>query len=234
MYFAINMPHYPYQGDEKWLQRYQHMPYPRRLYAAFVSTLDERVQRLMQYLQDTGLRDRTIIVYQSDNGHSVEERAHFGGGSSGPYRGAKFSVFEGGIRLPAIISWPGQLPEGQVRGQVAHGCDWMPTLAELCGVELPQAQLTGRSLVAVLRSPDAPSPHDALQWRLGNQWAVRQGPWKLLHNPNDGADAQKLAPPDKEWFLANIDEDVGERTNLAPTHAEIVERLRKLAPMGAE
>ena len=234
MYFAINMPHYPYQGDEKWLQYYRQLPYPRRLYAAFVSTLDERVQRLVQYLQDSGLRERTIIVYQSDNGHSVEERAHFGGGSSGPYRGAKFSLFEGGIRLPAIISWPGHLPEGQVRGQVAHGCDWMPTLAELCGVDLPKAELTGRSLMPVIRSANAPSPHDVLQWRLGDQWAVRQGPWKLLHNPNDQADTRKLAPPDKEWFLANMDEDVGERTNLAPRNAEIVERLRKLAPAGAE
>jgi arylsulfatase A-like enzyme len=234
MYFAINMPHYPYQGDEKWLQYYRQLPYPRRLYAAFVSTLDERVQRLVQYLQDSGLRERTIIVYQSDNGHSVEERAHFGGGSSGPYRGAKFSLFEGGIRLPAIISWPGHLPEGQVRGQVAHGCDWMPTLAELCGVDLPKVELTGRSLMPVIRSANVPSPHDVLQWRLGDQWAVRQGPWKLLHNPNDQADTRKLAPPDKEWFLANMDEDVGERTNLAPRNAEIVERLRKLAPAGAE
>jgi len=80
----------------------------------------------------------------------------------------------------------------------------------------------------------AASPHGVLQWRLGNQWAVRQGPWKLLHNPNDQADAGKLAPQDKEWFLANVDEDMSERTNLAPRRAEIVERLRKLAPAGAE
>src|ERR1035438_5508722 len=110
----------------------------------------------------------------------------------------------------------------------------MPTLAELCGVELPKAELNGRSLVPVIKSTEAPSPHDVLQWRLGNQWAVRQGPWKLLHNPNDQADAQKLAPQDKEWFLANIDEDIGERTNQAPRHPEIVDRLRKLAPAGAE
>jgi arylsulfatase A len=188
----------------------------------------------VQYLQDTGLRERTIIVYQSDNGHSVEERAHFGGGSSGPYRGAKFSVFEGGIRLPAIISWPGHLPEGQVRKQVAHGCDWMPTLAELCGVALPKAELTGRSLVPVLQSAEAPSPHEVLQWRLGNQWAVRQGPWKLLHNPNDQADTRKLAPPDRQWFLANLDQDIGEQTNLAASHPELVQRLRKLAPAGGD
>ena len=230
MYFAINMPHYPYQGDPKWLEHYHKLPSPRRLYAAFLSTLDERLQRLMKYLQDSGLLERTIIVYQSDNGHSVEERAHYGGGSSGPYRGAKFSVFEGGIRLPAMISWPGHLPEGQVRGQVAHACDWMPTLAELCGVELPKAHLVGHSLVPVLMSAQAPSPHGVLKWRLGNQWAVRDGPWKLLHRPNDQADKQKLAPADKEWFLANIDADPGERTNLAAKHPDIVARLRKLEP----
>jgi arylsulfatase A-like enzyme len=231
MYFAMNMPHYPYQGEPKWLEHYKNLPYPRNLYAAFVSTLDERVQRLMKFLEDSGLRDNTIIVYQSDNGHSVEERAHYGGGSSGPYRGAKFSLFEGGIRLPAIISWPGHLPERVVRAQIAHGCDWLPTLAELCDVKLPKSELNGRSLVPVLRSATASSPHDFLQWRLGNQWAVREGPWKLLHNPNDGADKEKLAPADKEWFLANIDEDMGERTNQARQHPEIVERLRKLEPV---
>jgi arylsulfatase A len=234
IYFAMNMPHYPYQGEEKWLQHYReaNVPYPRNLYAAFVSTLDERVQRLMQFLEDSGLRDRTILVYQSDNGHSVEERAHFGGGSSGPYRGAKFSLFEGGIRLPAIISWPGHLPQGEVREQAVHACDWMPTLAELCGVQLPKRELTGRSLLPVIQAATAPAPHDLLQWRLGDQWAVRQGPWKLLHRPDDQADAHKLAPQDKEWFLANIDTDPGEHTNLANLHPDIVERLRKLEPAG--
>jgi arylsulfatase A-like enzyme len=233
MYFAINMPHYPYQGDPKWLERYRNLPYPRKLYAAFVSTLDERVGQLLQHLDSLGLRDRTILIYQSDNGHSVEERAHYGGGNSGPYRGAKFSVFEGGIRLPAIISWPGHLPEGHVRGQMAHACDWLPTVAELCGMALPKAELSGRSLVPVLKSAQAPSPHDVLHWRLGNQWAVRQGPWKLLHRPNDQADPRKLAPADREWFLANIDQDPGEQTNLANLHLDLVEKLRAEAPSGA-
>jgi len=230
MYFAMNMPHYPYQGDPKWLEYYKKLPYPRNLYAAFVSTLDDRVSLFMKFLQEQGLRDNTIIIYQSDNGHSVEERAHFGGGSSGPYRGAKFSVFEGGIRLPGIISWAGHLPEGEVRKQIAHSCDWMPTLAELCDVPLPKSELVGRSLAPVIRSADAPSPHDVLQWRTGDQWAVRQGPWKLLHKPNDTADKQKLTGDDKIWFLANIDNDPGEKVNEASRHPEIVERLRGLEP----
>jgi arylsulfatase A-like enzyme len=231
MYFAINMPHYPYQGDPKWLEYYQSrkVPYPRDLYAAFVSTLDDRVQRMVKFLEDSGLRENTIIVYQSDNGHSTEERAHYGGGSSGPYRGAKFSLFEGGIRLPAIISWPGHLPAGQVRGQMVHSCDWMPTLAELCGVNLSTNDLSGRSIVSVIRSANAASPHETLHWRSGKQSAVRQGPWKLLRDPNDTANPAPVKLVDGHWFLSNIEEDPGEQTNSAASHPDILARLQKLA-----
>ncbi len=99
MYFAMNMPHYPYQGDEKWLEYYeeQGVAYPRNLYAAFLSTQDDRIGMLLKKLDDLGLTENTIIILQSDNGHSTEERAHHGGGSAGPYRGAKQCVFEGGI-----------------------------------------------------------------------------------------------------------------------------------------
>ncbi|MGH7972162.1 MAG: sulfatase-like hydrolase/transferase, partial [Limisphaerales bacterium] len=231
MYFAVNMPHYPYQGDAKWLQYYKekHTPYPRNLYAAFVDTLDERLQRLLKFLDDTHLRERTIIVYQSDNGHSTEVRAHGGGGNSGPYRGAKFSLFEGGIRLPAVISWPGHLPQGEVRGQVAHSCDWLPTLAELCGVPLPKADLNGRSLVPVLRSATAPTPHGAVLWKVGSQWAVREGDWKLLHDPIDPANPAKPKLFKQHWFLANVTADPGERSNVAAVHPDIVAHLRQLA-----
>lgn len=232
MYFAINVPHYPYQGDPKWIAYYdsKHVPYPRNLYAAWLSTLDDRVHELLKFLDDSGLRGRTIVVYQSDNGYSTEERAHYGGGSSGPYRGAKFSIFDGGMRLPAIISWPGHLPEGQVRGQMVHACDWLPTLAELCGLKISTEGLNGHSITAVIRSADAPSPDDVLRWKLGKQWAVRQGPWKLSHDPDDTVSHQPVNLVDGQWFLANIDQDPGERTNVAASHPDIVERLKKLAP----
>src|SRR5262249_28840484 len=173
LYFAINAPHYPYQGEPKWLDRYAHLKYPRNLYAAFLSTMDERIGRLIAELEALGLRQRTIVIVQSDHGHSTEERAHFGGGSAGIHRGAKYSLFEGGIRVPAIIRWPGHLPKNQVRDQIAHGCDWLPTLAELCGVPLPRVHLDGKSLAAVIRSAEAPTPHDALHWQLEKSWAVR-------------------------------------------------------------
>ena len=230
MYFAMNMPHYPYQGDSKWLDRFQHVKYPRNLYNAFVAAQDERIGALLAKLDTLGLRENTIVVFQSDNGHSTEERAHFGGGSSGPYRGAKFSMFEGGLRLPAIISWPEKLPSGSVRKQIVHACDWLPTLATLCDIKLLNLDLDGADLGAVLRSEHAQSPHETLYWQVGlgaaAQWAVRSGPWKLIGSSRDTTDGRK--PIDIKNFLANIDLDPGEKQDFADEHPEVVTRLHQL------
>jgi arylsulfatase A len=237
LYFAMNNPHYPYQPEPKWLQHYRKLPYPRNLYAAFVSTMDERIGDLLKHVDRLGLRKQTIIIFQSDQGHSTEERAHFGGGSAGPYRGAKFSLFEGGIRIPAIISWPGHLPENAVRNQMAHGCDWLPTIAELCDVKLPAVEIDGKSLVAVAKSNDAPTPHAVLHWYMGPekqpQWAVREGDWKLIGNPLDtthGEDRAKNPMPedDKKFFLANLKDDPSEHRNFAKEQPTILAHLRQL------
>ena len=226
LYFAVNEPHYPYQGDPKWLERYAGLKYPRNLYAAFLSTMDQRIGRLLAALDELNLRERTIVIFQSDHGHSTEERAHFGGGSAGPYRGAKFSLFEGGIRVPAIISWPGHLPRDQVRDQVAYGCDWLPTIAELCDVPPPKAQLDGKSLAAVIRSADETTPHDQLHWQFDKSWAVRSGDWKLLH---DAPDTTRRAPGESipGDFLVNLRDDPSETTNVAAAHPDIVNRLTR-------
>lgn len=232
LYYALNTPHYPYQGDAKWLKHFEHLPQPRRLYAAFLAAQDERIGILLKAVDALSLRERTIIVFQSDNGHSTEERAHFGGGSGGPYRGAKFSLFEAGIRSPAIISWPGQVPENEVRNQVGHACDWLPTLAELAGVKPPPAPLDGRSLATVIRDPQAPSPHAAhpLHWQIGTgpkaDWAVRDGDWKLIGHTRDTTDGRKSV--DVANYLVNVAADPAEQMNLADRHPEIVARLRKL------
>ncbi len=99
LYFSLNTPHYPYQGTPEWIEYYQEqgVAYPRDLYAAFISTQDEKIGELLQKLEDLGLRENTIIIFQSDNGHSTEERAHFGGGSAGI------------TTRPAVIPIPGKI-----------------------------------------------------------------------------------------------------------------------------
>lgn len=233
IYYALNTPHYPYQGDAHWLERFKDVAYPRNLYAAFIAAQDQRLGLVFKRLDELGLRENTIIIFQSDNGHSTEERAHFGGGSAGPYRGAKFSLLEGGIRLPAMISWPAKLPQNEVRGQLAHACDWLPTLASLTGLKSPSRQLDGRSLDAVLLDANAPSPHNghALHWQVGQgpnaDWAVRDGDWKLIGRCRDTSsqDGKSLR---LENVLVNLQTDPGEQSDLAEKFPEIVARLRNL------
>jgi arylsulfatase A len=227
LYWAINMPHYPLQATARWRQRYEDVPEPRARYAAFVSTMDQMIGQVMMHLEDLGLRDKTIVIFQSDHGHSMEERTFGGGGSAGPYRGAKFSMFEGGIRVPAAISWPGRITDTEIRQQLATNVDWMPTIAEFCRVELPDRPIDGRSLVSVIESAQSPSPHEIFHWQLGQQWAVRKGPWKLIGNPQDTSQKGRLTDSDK-LFLVNIDEDPSEMTNVAGRHPQIVEELRGL------
>lgn len=227
LYWAINVPHYPMQGTEKWRQHYADLPAPRRMYAEFVSTMDEKVGELLKHLESRGLREETIVIFQSDHGHSTEERAFFGGGNAGPYRGAKGCLFEGGIRVPSLISWPAQLPQGVVREQMAFGCDWLPTIADLCDLPIPAHHLDGKSLKQVLLANQA-SPHQELFWQLGQgktpQLALRSGSWKLLVNPQDRSQKGALGPAD-QVFLCNLEEDIGESTNVAERNPEVVKRM---------
>lgn len=226
MYFALNLPHYPYQGDPKWLKYYQEqgIAYPRDLYAAFLSTQDERIGQLIKKLEDLDLIENTILIFQSDNGHSTEERAHWGGGSAGIYRGAKQCLFEGGIRVPAAISWPAGIPSGQVRNQFAVNADWMPTLAELCGIELETAELDGKSLVPVLDNANSTTLHlDGYCWAFRDMWVARKGDWKLLGNPYDTS--QRDYEFTEKRFLVNLKQDPGEKNNLAADYPDKVREL---------
>ena len=231
IYWAINVPHYPLQGTDKWRKVYEDLPEPRKMYAAFVSTMDEIIGQLFALLEKANLTEDTIIVFQSDHGHSTEVRTFGGGGSAGSYRGAKFSLFEGGIRVPAIISWPGTLPQNEVRGQFATSVDWFPTVAELCGLEPPGHRIDGKSLLSIIQSARAPDRHQTFFWETGGrrtpQWAVRSGAWKLLGNPRDTSNQGELTDADN-LFLANLAFDHRERSNLAAKYPAKVEELKRL------
>ena len=231
MYFAMNIPHYPLQGTAKWREVYKDLKPPRRMYATMVSTMDEMIGKFIGEIDQLGIRENTIIVYQSDHGHSQEERTFGGGGSAGIYRGAKFSLFEGGIRVPAIISWPGTLPSNVVRHQLATACDWFPTVAHLAGIPLGSQHVDGRNIQPVISSNDAASPHEVFHWQTGGgpnaAWAVRRQQWKLLGNPRDTSNKAPLTKSDK-LFLVNLNTDPGEMNNLAAKHPELVAELLKL------
>lgn len=225
LYWAINMPHYPLQGFAKWRKHYENLPFPRSLYAASVSSLDELIGQVRSKLQELGLTDDTLIFVQSDHGHSTEERTFFGGGNAGPYRGAKFSLFEGGIRIVSVASYPNVIPAGQVRDQLVTGCDWLPTIAALTGATLPDRKLDGRSLIPILAAATAPTEHPTFNWQFQQQWASREGDWKLIGNPRDTSNKAPITRAD-QLFLSNLAQDVSEMTNFAAEHPDIVARLK--------
>jgi arylsulfatase A-like enzyme len=229
LYWAINMPHYPLQGTEKWRKKYRHLEAPRRMYAAFISTMDEMVGEVVEHLDKAGLREDTIIIFLSDHGHSVEQRTFSGGGNSGDFRGHKFTLWEGGIRVPCIVSWPGRIPQNAVRNQMAISIDWMPTIARYCGIRGPEHEIDGKSIVSIIESPVAPSPHEVLHWQTarGNHWAVREGDWKLVRN-GPATDYKGIKLPKAENFLSNIAQDATETKNIAGSHPDIVARLTRL------
>jgi arylsulfatase A-like enzyme len=225
MYYAINMPHYPYQPTQKWRDYYKDLEMPRRDYNAFISTIDERIGFLVNKLEELGIRENTIIIYQSDNGHSTEVRAFKGGGNAGPYRGAKSSLFEGGIRLPAIISWKDNLPHNVVNDQFFLNTDWMPTLASLCDLNTNLNRINGIDQSEMINNPELKTKRSGAVWKYGTQWAVRRGNWKLMGYPNDTSNKGKLNFEDDALFLSNLSEDVSEMTNLVENYPEIVEEL---------
>ena len=230
IYVAFNIPHYPEQPDKRFDERYKDLPMPRRAYAKMISTVDDRIGRVLAKLDEHELTDDTVIVFMSDNGHSEESSAirfddhtsglpkghnygaNGGGGNTGKWRGHKGTLYEGGIRVPAIVRYPRSLPRGVVRGQAITACDWMPTILDLCGVDDPAgAELDGRSLLPIIND-DAPTHHKAMHWQWQKRWAVREGDWKLI-SPN---------------LLVNLADADPEQKNYADDNPEIVARLRKL------
>ena len=168
IYWAFNAPHYPYQGEPKWLEHYKDLPTPRKEYAAFLSTMDEHIGEVLVELDRTGLAENTIVIFQSDHGHSTEERAYWGGGNAGPYRGSKFSYFEGGIRVPAIIRYPGVVPANEVRDQLCMEMDWFATVADLTSTDISSLNIDGKSLLPVLQDAGAASQHEVVFWQHGS------------------------------------------------------------------
>ena len=233
IYCAFNLPHYPYQGYVKWLEYYknQGVPSPRLDYIAFVSTMDECIGKIIDQLKKEGKYDNTVIIFQADQGYSVEERAFFGGGDAGNLRGCKGSLFEGGIRVPAIIKYTNVVPADTKIDNMAYGVDWFNTLSEIAGAKTnPKSQ--GTSLMPLLTGKTNEHP-TVMNWQYGSlddtkaQWIARNGDWKLIGNVFDPRNPESLSSEDKKLFLSNLAMDETESENLASKYPEKVAELKK-------
>jgi arylsulfatase A-like enzyme len=214
LYLAFNAPHTPLQVTEEQLERVRHIPdETRRKYAGLVIGLDDAVGNVLNAIRDSGQSENTLVWFMSDNGGPVAVTHS----RNTPLRGAKGNVFEGGIRVPFLVSWPGHVPAGRDFDAPVVSLDAFATAVAVSTATVPDpARVEGRNLVPYLSGEKASAPHDHLFWRTGGgvKFAVREGDWKLVaENP-------------QKPLLFNLANDVGESTDLSAKHPEILARLK--------
>jgi len=243
LYYATPIPHVPLQADSKWLTYYQEKlgkedPYlgdrgyfpnqtPRAAYAAMISYLDEQVGQIVRQLKEKGIYENTLIIFTSDNG------ASYAGGadtqffnSNRPFgseygRGKGF-VYEGGIRVPMIASWPGRISAGSTSDHISAFYDYFPTLADLAGIKELSSN-DGISFLPTLTGEANQQEHDYLYWEFpeyNGQVAIRDGDFKFIWKDLLGEE------PKVEMY--NLKEDPGELNNIAQDHPDLIDKFSSI------
>lgn len=224
LYLAFNAVHTPLQAPEPVLKKFAAIEDPtRRTYAAMTAKLDEAVGAVLNQVRSAGLEEHTLVFFLSDNGGAIGKFAANGAVNT-PLRGSKGDTWEGGIRVPFLVQYPGRLPAGKVYAQPVIQLDIHATALAAAGVApQPEWKLDGVNLLPFLEGKKATPPHAALYWRFGEQMAIRQGDWKLVRA--DLATDKPFGNIAPRPMLFNLAEDIGEKKNLAETQPERVKEL---------
>jgi arylsulfatase A-like enzyme len=219
LYLAHEAPHFPYQGRNDPADRGPGKGKPghgsredrKGAYKEMIEAMDEGVGRIVKKVRELGLEKDTFIFFCSDNGATEL-------GSNGRLRGSKGSLWEGGIRVPAIAYWPGRIEPNRVSAETVLSMDLFPTLLSIAGAAPSEkARLDGADLLPSWVTGASP-PERTLFWRFNKQRAVRRGPWKLRVEKRDDAS-------NREYQLFNLDDDLAESHDLSQSHPEKVKEL---------
>jgi arylsulfatase A-like enzyme len=206
------------------------------MYAAMLAAADDGVGRILSAIESIRQQDNTLVFLLGDNGATTERRAGLDqepatAGQNTPFRGYKFSTFDGGMHVPALVRWPGHIPAGKVCEQIVMSADILPTVCHATGAVLPADRtIDGKNIWPVLTAGSA-SPHPHLCWAEGPQLAVRKGRWKLVLNgvTHDGSrTGNKPLEGEDSVFLSDLETDPGEAANLRHQHPELVDELQTL------
>lgn len=236
LYTAFNAVHYPMHAPQKYVARFAHLEPERRMYAAMLAAADDAIGNILTALERTGQRENTIIFLLGDNGATTEKRAGLHqqpatAGHNHPYRGYKFSTFDGGMHVPALVNWPGHVPAGKLNNEILMTADILPTVCRLTGAALPaDRKIDGHDAWPVL-TEHAASPHEFVAWTNGPQLAIRKGPWKLVLNGvvHDGTpEGEKPLTGEDAVFLSNLEQDPGETRNLRRQNPQTADELQTL------
>ena len=239
LYLTFNAPHTPYQAPQQYIDGYKNIAEPtRRIYAAMVTCMDDEIGRIVDAIDNKGLRDNTLIIFQSDNGGTKSKM--FTGQmadvsriqipcDNGPYRDGKGMLYEGGTLVCALANWPGHIKPGSTVGGIIHAVDMYPTLAKLAGASTAKCKPLDGMDVWQSISEGKPSPRTEVIYNIEPfRAAIRDGDWKLVW--------RTILPSNVELF--NLAQDPYEKNNLASAHPEKVaamqQRLEALAKEAAK
>jgi arylsulfatase A len=231
LFVWFHAPHEPIATAPEFMKMYESKN--EAIYYGNVTQMDNQFGRLMKTLDEMELRDKTFVMFTSDNGPETLNRyrgANRSFGSPGPLRGMKLHMYEGGIRVPGIIRWPGRTRLGSISEEPINGTDILPSLCEMAGVEVPTDRpIDGTSFLPILQGGKL-KRKVPLYWRYDNALskpftvAMRQGEWKIL------SDNEMT-----KFELYNLRKDIAEQHNLAESQPERLEALKKtLAKLHAE
>lgn len=223
MYIPFNTPHYPMHAPEEYMERFAHLSRARQLMAAMLAVMDDALGKILDELERLALFDNTCIFFQPDHGPSREPRnwtdgtdLPFPGGDTGGLRGHKGTLWEGGIRVPTLMSWPARVQGGKTIDEIGIGMDIFPTMLAAAGGDPEAHRLDGADILPMI-ADDAPSPHAAadLFWTRG-----QRGETRAIQN-----DRYKLLLDKNEIHLSNLDSDPNETTNIAGDEPELTNAL---------
>lgn len=235
VYLAHHMPHLPLGASPEFKGQSARGPY-----GDAVEELDWSMGQIFGELERLGLDDNTLVIFLSDNGPEIGHSDHYVG-SAAPLRGAKYSNWEGGVRVPAILRWPGKIPESTISDALVTSMDLFPTLAALAGASLPEGvKLDGKNISSVLfEGPGVASPHSHFYYySLTQLQAVRAGRWKLVL-PRQASSPYTLwvgryTDAVDQPMLFDLENDVAEQYNVADEHPDIVGQLMQDAENARE
>ncbi|MBN1342783.1 MAG: arylsulfatase [Phycisphaerae bacterium] len=211
-------PETPYRGRDKrragYPRDYAAQETPKAAIAAMITRMDRSVGRIMALLSELGIGDNTIVFFTSDNGPSYGPGDPEFFKAAGPLRGVKASLYEGGIRVPMIVRWPGKVGAGSASDHAWYFADVMPTLAELGGAKSPEG-VDGVSVAATLLGRGVQGKREYMYWEFDGGRAVRAGQWKAVRGPRRGAKLE----------LYDLSSDIGETRDVAADHPDVVAKM---------